>query len=86
MDLGPFGVWSGALRNGARAAVLEAAEADPRRARAIARPSIERYLNAPNHAAGADHVCIQVLTQTPQDLPAAMTGWRQLAAVFASAR
>ena len=104
-------------------------EADPARARAIARPSIDRYLNAPNytnnllrlgfttddfanggsdrlvdaivawgtpeqiiqrvtehHAAGADHVCIQVLTETPQDLPTAMAGWRQLAAVFASAR
>jgi probable F420-dependent oxidoreductase len=100
-------------------------EADPSRARAIARPSIDRYLNAPNytnnllrlgfsaddfanggsdrvvdaivawgtpdqiihrvkehHAAGADHVCIQVLTETPQDLPTAMTGWRQLAAIF----
>ena len=104
-------------------------EADPTRARAIARPSIDRYLNAPNytnnllrlgftaddfanggsdrlvdaivawgtpeqiigrvkehHAAGADHVCIQVLTETPQDLPTAMTGWRQLAPVFASVR
>jgi probable F420-dependent oxidoreductase len=104
-------------------------EADPARARAIARPSIDRYLNAPNytnnllrlgfsaddfaeggsdrlvdaivawgtpeqiiervrehHRAGADHVCIQVLTEPPSDLPAAMTGWRQLAAVFASAR
>jgi probable F420-dependent oxidoreductase len=100
-------------------------EADPSRARAIARPSIDRYLHAPNytnnllrlgfaeddfanggsdrlvdaivawgtperiihrvkehHAAGADHVCIQVLTETPQDLPTAMTGWRQLAATF----
>ncbi len=214
MDLGPFGVWSGALRSGERSAVLAAAaeleelgygtiwfpaaqhegladhlssilqhirrilaalgprmlalardrscgthpyfvppehtriardtvgpnkvvapeqmvvlEADPTRARAIARPSIDRYLHAPNytnnllrlgfaaddfanggsdrlvdaivawgtpeqiigrvkehHAAGADHVCIQVLTETPQDLPTAMTGWRQLAAVFASVR
>jgi probable F420-dependent oxidoreductase len=101
-------------------------EADPSRARAIARPSIDRYLHLPNytnnllrlgfaeddfanggsdrlvdaivawgtperiihrvkehHAAGADHVCIQVLTETPQDLPTAMTGWRQLAATFA---
>jgi probable F420-dependent oxidoreductase len=101
-------------------------EADPTRARAIARPSIDRYLHAPNytnnllrlgfttddfanggsdrlvdaivawgtsekiiqrvkehHAAGADHVCIQVLTETPQDLPTAMHGWRQLAATFA---
>jgi hypothetical protein len=32
-----------------------------------------------HHAAGADHVCIQVLTPTPQDLPQAMDGWRQLA-------
>ena len=97
-------------------------ETDPDRARAIARPSIDRYLHAPNytnnllrfgfaaqdfanggsdrlvdaivawgdpatimqrvrehHAAGADHVCIQVLTPTPQDLPQAMDGWRQLA-------
>jgi probable F420-dependent oxidoreductase len=101
-------------------------EADPQRARAIARPSIDRYLHAPNytnnllrlgysaadfadggsdklvddivawgdpqqvmrrisehHAAGADHVCIQVLTDPPQDLGAAMAGWRQLAEVFA---
>jgi probable F420-dependent oxidoreductase len=100
-------------------------EADPTRARAIARPSLDRYLHAPNytnnllrlgfseedfadggsdrlvdaivawgtpeqivqrvrehHAAGADHVCIQVLTETPQDLPTAMAGWRQLAATF----
>jgi probable F420-dependent oxidoreductase len=34
-----------------------------------------------HHAAGADHVCIQVLTETAQDLDAAMAGWRQLAAV-----
>ncbi len=104
-------------------------EADPTRARAIAWPSIDRYLHAPNytnnllrlgftaddfanggsdrlvdaivawgtpeqiiqrvkehHAAGAEHVCIQVLTETPQDLPTAMAGWRQLAAVFAGAR
>jgi len=100
-------------------------EADPTRARAIARPSIDRYLHAPNytnnllrlgfatddfanggsdrlvdaivawgtpeqiirrvkehHVAGADHVCIQVLTEIPQDLPTAMNGWRQLAAIF----
>ena len=31
------------------------------------------------HAAGADHVCIQVLTEPPDDLPAAMDGLRQLA-------
>jgi hypothetical protein len=37
-----------------------------------------------HHAAGADHVCIQVLTETPQDLPTAMNGWRQLAATFAT--
>jgi probable F420-dependent oxidoreductase len=101
-------------------------ETDPERARAIARPAMDRYLHAPNytsnllrlgyteddianggsdrlvdaliawadppsiaqrirehHAAGADHVCVQVLTQTPQDLSAAMDGWRQLAAEFA---
>ena len=100
-------------------------EADPERARAIARPAMDRYLHAPNytnnllrlgyteqdfasggsdklvddliawgdppkimqrvqehHAAGADHVCIQVLTRTPGDLNAAMDGWRQLARVF----
>jgi probable F420-dependent oxidoreductase len=34
---------------------------------------------AEHHAAGADHVCIQVLTETPQDLGAAMDGWRRLA-------
>lgn len=97
-------------------------EADAERARAIARPSMERYLNAPNytnnllrlgfseqdfddggsdrmvdaivawgdpvrvmqrvrqqHAAGADHVCIQVLTQPAQDFHQAMDGWRKLA-------
>jgi probable F420-dependent oxidoreductase len=101
-------------------------EADPARARVIARASIDRYLHAPNytnnllrlgfsdddfanggsdrlvdaivawgtpeqilqrvrehHAAGANHVCIQVLTETPQDLPSAMIGWRQLGAAFA---
>jgi probable F420-dependent oxidoreductase len=97
-------------------------ETDPARARAIARPSMDRYLHAPNytsnllrlgfteddisnggsdrlvdaliawgdaskvsqrirehHAAGADHVCIQVLTENPSDMNAAMAGWRQLA-------
>ena len=34
---------------------------------------------AEHHAAGADHVCIQVLTETPGDLDAAMAGYRQLA-------
>jgi probable F420-dependent oxidoreductase len=33
-----------------------------------------------HHTAGADHVCVQVLTETPGDLAAAMDGWRQLAA------
>jgi probable F420-dependent oxidoreductase len=37
-----------------------------------------------HHDAGADHVCIQVLTETPQDLSAAMVGWRQLARLGAS--
>jgi probable F420-dependent oxidoreductase len=32
-----------------------------------------------HHAAGADHVCLQVLTVTPLDMKAAMDGWRQLA-------
>jgi probable F420-dependent oxidoreductase len=100
-------------------------ETDPGRARAIARPSMDRYLHAPNyvnnllrlgfteddignggserlvdaliawgdpgtimqrvrehHAAGADHVCIQVLTETPGDLKGAMAGYRQLAPVL----
>jgi probable F420-dependent oxidoreductase len=99
---------------------------DPASARAIARPSMDRYLHAPNytnnllrlgfteddfanggsdrvvdaivawgdpprimqrireqHSAGADHVCIQALTETPQDLSAAMQVWRQLAPEFA---
>jgi probable F420-dependent oxidoreductase len=37
-----------------------------------------------HHAAGADHVCIQVLTETPGDLAAAMQGWRQLAPALTS--
>jgi probable F420-dependent oxidoreductase len=100
-------------------------ETTPEKARAIARPQIARYLNAPNytnnllrlgysaedfanggtdrmvdaivawgdaerimqrvgehHSAGANHVCIQILTDPPQDLPRAMAGWRQLAQVF----
>jgi probable F420-dependent oxidoreductase len=32
-----------------------------------------------HHAAGADHVCIQVLAENPADMQAAMNGWRQLA-------
>ncbi|MBV9132316.1 MAG: LLM class F420-dependent oxidoreductase [Chloroflexi bacterium] len=32
-----------------------------------------------HHAAGADHVCIQVLTENPSDMQSAMNGWRQLA-------
>ncbi|HEX8967800.1 MAG TPA: LLM class F420-dependent oxidoreductase, partial [Chloroflexota bacterium] len=97
-------------------------ETDGDRARAIARPLIDRYLHAPNytnnllrlgfveddfanggsdrlvdavvawgdpstimqrvsehHRNGADHVCIQVLSEAPQDLASAMRGWRQLA-------
>jgi probable F420-dependent oxidoreductase len=104
-------------------------EHDPDRARAIARPAMDRYLHAPNyvnnllrlgfteddianggsdrlvdaliawgrperiaqrihehHAAGADHVCIQVLTETASDMSAAMDGWRQLAPALALAR
>lgn len=34
-----------------------------------------------HHAAGADHVCIQPLTEPPQDLGQSMSAWRQLAAV-----
>lgn len=37
-----------------------------------------------HHNAGADHVCIQVLTENPADLPAAMAGWRQLAPALAA--
>lgn len=37
-----------------------------------------------HHSAGADHVCIQVLTENPADLPAAMAGWRQLAPTHAA--
>jgi probable F420-dependent oxidoreductase len=97
-------------------------ETDPDRARAIARPNIDRYLHTPNYTnnllrlgfseqdfanggsdrlvdaivawgdpprimqrvrehyeAGADHVCIQVLSETPGDLAAALDGWRRLA-------
>jgi probable F420-dependent oxidoreductase len=98
-------------------------ETDPDRARAVARPSMDRYLHAPNYtsnllrlgfseddlanggsdrlvdaliawgdpptimqrvrehlAAGADHVCIQVLSPgASQELDPAMQGWRQLA-------
>jgi probable F420-dependent oxidoreductase len=32
-----------------------------------------------HHAAGADHVCIQVLAENPADLKAVMAGYRQLA-------
>jgi len=39
-----------------------------------------------HHAAGADHVCIQVLTRTPQELGAAMDGWRAIAHELARAR
>ena len=35
-----------------------------------------------HHAAGADHVSIQVLTDPPQDFAAIMDGWRQLAREF----
>jgi probable F420-dependent oxidoreductase len=35
-----------------------------------------------HHAAGADHVCIQVLTDPPQDFAAIMDGWRTLAREF----
>jgi probable F420-dependent oxidoreductase len=96
-------------------------EPDADKARAIARPTMDRYLHAPNYvsnlkrlgftdadienggsdrlvdaiiawgtpdairqrieeqyAAGADHVCIQVLTGGTPDLAASMAGWRQL--------
>jgi hypothetical protein len=36
-----------------------------------------------HHAAGADHVCVQVLTDPPGDLAGSLVGWRQLAKVFA---
>jgi len=104
-------------------------ERDPDRARAIARPVMDRYLHAPNytsnllrlgfteddianggsdrlvdaliawgdtgkiadrirehHAAGADHVCIQVLSENPSDMSRAMDGYRQLAPALALAR
>jgi probable F420-dependent oxidoreductase len=32
-----------------------------------------------HHTAGADHVCIQVLTENPADLKAVMAGYRQIA-------
>jgi probable F420-dependent oxidoreductase len=35
-----------------------------------------------HHAAGADHVCVQVLTDPPNDLSASLAGWRQLATAF----
>jgi probable F420-dependent oxidoreductase len=102
-------------------------ESNADRARAIARPLIDRYLNAPNyvsnlkrlgytdddvasggsdrlvddivawgeperimarvaehHAAGANHVCIQILNEQPGDLDASMIGWRKLAPLVAS--
>jgi probable F420-dependent oxidoreductase len=34
---------------------------------------------AEHQAAGADHVCIQVLTEPPDELDTSMAGWRQLA-------
>ena len=34
-----------------------------------------------HHDAGADHVCIQVLTDSPTDLP--IDAWRDLAEAFA---
>lgn len=36
-----------------------------------------------HHAAGADHVCIQILTEQAGDFKAAMDGWRQLAPALA---
>jgi probable F420-dependent oxidoreductase len=42
-------------------------------------PSAIAQRIAEHHAAGADHVCIQVLTETPDDLEGSMAGWRQLA-------
>ncbi|MBV9577789.1 MAG: TIGR03620 family F420-dependent LLM class oxidoreductase [Chloroflexi bacterium] len=39
---------------------------------------------AEHHAAGADHVCIQVVTETQGDLDASMAGWRQLAPALRS--
>jgi probable F420-dependent oxidoreductase len=36
-----------------------------------------------HHAAGADHVCIQALTEAPQDLSKSMEVWRRLAPVLA---
>src|SRR3989441_8048333 len=97
MDLGMFGVWSGALRNGERSAVLEAAAeleelslrdggSDRLVDAIVAWGTPEQIIKRvkEHHAAGADHVCIQVLTETPQDLPTALNGWRTLAATFAN--
>jgi probable F420-dependent oxidoreductase len=47
-------------------------------------PSVIAQRIAEHHAAGADHVCIQVLTEAPGDLDAAMAGWRQLAPALSS--
>src|SRR5207245_459925 len=35
-----------------------------------------------HHAAGADHVCIQVLTDPPQDFAGILAGWRTCARAF----
>jgi probable F420-dependent oxidoreductase len=42
-------------------------------------PAVIAQRVAEHHAAGADHVCIQVLTETPGDLDGALAGYRQLA-------
>lgn len=81
MELGSIGVWSGALRTGERTAVLDAAaELEDLGYGTIWFPAREHE----HHAAGADHVCIQVLTQPAGDLSAAMLGWRALANVLAN--
>jgi probable F420-dependent oxidoreductase len=41
--------------------------------------TVRRRIRA-HHQAGADHVCLQVLTATPQDLP--MKEWRELASAL----
>jgi probable F420-dependent oxidoreductase len=42
-------------------------------------PSVIAQRIGEHHAAGADHVCIQVLTEAPGDLDATLAGYRQLA-------
>ncbi len=85
MHLGLIGVWSGALRRAERSTILDAAaELEDLGFGTISWPtgmpkqSCQRV--SEHLAAGADHVCIQVLTETPSRIP--MHGFRQLARVL----